>query len=266
MRLRLQIAAAGDPRVCIATILVGDDARDLANALRKHRKAEEAGMHYVHHQFPADAGQQEIEASIDDLARDSRIHGIFVQLPLPSHLNARAILDRIPFEKDVDGLSRCSLGALVQGHPVHAPATPGGILGLLAFDGVDVTASRAVVVGRSVEIARATALLLLERKAGCVTLVDPDMGALLDVTREADVLVVCAERPGFVTAPFVKPGATVVDAGYNRTPFGIVGDLDPGVEAVARAIVAMPGGIGPATIANLLQNTWTAYNRLRPAT
>ena len=265
MRLRIQIAAAGDPRVCMATVLVSDDPRDEANARRKHRKAEEAGMQYVHRQFSGTAEQYEIEAAIDQLAQDSGVHGVFVQLPLPKHLNARVILDRIPFEKDIDGSSGRSVGALAQGQPLFAPATPSGILDLLAYGGVDVKASRAVVIGRSLEIARAAALLLAERGAPSVTLIDADVADLREVCRQADVLISAAERPGFITADFVKAGSTVVDAGYNRTPAGVVGDLDPGVEGVARAIVAMPGGTGPATIACLLQHTWAAYNRLRSA-
>lgn len=265
MRLRIQIAAAGDPAVCIATLLVSDDPRDAGNARRKHRKAKEAGMQFVHRQFPGNAEQHEIEDAIDSLANDAAVNGIFVQLPLPKHLSVRSILDRIPFAKDIDGLSQRSLGALAQGHPLHAPATPSGILDLLAYDGLDVKTVRAVVVGRSLEIARATALLLVERETPSVTLIDPDATALRDVTREADVLVCAAERPRSITADFIKPGSTVVDAGYNRTSSGIVGDLDPSVEGVARAVVAMPGGIGPATIAALLQHTWTAYLAERTA-
>lgn len=262
MRLRIQIAAAGDPAVCLATVLVADDPREAANAQRKHRKAEEAGMRYVHRAFPADADQDKVEAALGELARDESVHGIFVQLPLPSHLNRQAILDCIPEQKDVDGLSGRSLAALVRGRPLHAPATPSGILELLAFGGVDVKTSHFVVVGRSVEIARTTALLAVERGAPSVTLIDPKASALRSIAGEADVLVAAAEQPGCITADHVKAGATVVDAGYNRTASGVVGDLDPSVEERARAIVAMPGGIGPATIACLLQHTWTAYSRL----
>lgn len=258
-RLRLHIAAAGDPAVCIATVLVSDDPRDLANARRKHRKAEEAGMRFRHSQFSAAADQGEVQAGIDALAGDPSVHGVFVQLPLPRHLDAFQIVDRIPLQKDIDGLSRASLGALVRGNPTNAPATPSGILELLARGGVDVQAAHVVVVGRSFEIARALALLIAVRGAASVTLIDPDSSALRSVTKKADVLVTAAERPGMITAEYVKAGAAVVDAGYNRTPSGIAGDLDPSVEDVAGAIVPMPGGIGPATIAVLLQHTWTAY-------
>jgi methylenetetrahydrofolate dehydrogenase (NADP+)/methenyltetrahydrofolate cyclohydrolase len=256
-RLRREIAAAGDPPVCIATVLVSDDPRDLSNARRKHVRAREAGMRYRHCQLPADASQRRVEDAIAELAADTSVHGIFVQLPLPKHLDGWAIVDRIPVGKDIDGLSCGSLARLVRGVPHHAPATPRGILRLLQTHGVGIRASRAVIVGRSVEIARALGLALVNEGAD-VTIVDPGAPGLAAITSAADILVSAAERPGAITAAHVKAGAAVVDAGYNRTAAGVVGDVEAAVGCVASVIVPMPGGIGPATIACLLESTWLA--------
>ncbi|MGH7685129.1 MAG: bifunctional 5,10-methylenetetrahydrofolate dehydrogenase/5,10-methenyltetrahydrofolate cyclohydrolase, partial [Vulcanimicrobiaceae bacterium] len=238
---------------------VSDDPRDAANARRKHRAAEESGMRWLHRQFAATASQSEVDRAIDELAMDATVHGIFVQFPLPAHLDAFEIVDRIPLQKDVDGLSTRSLGMLVRGEPVHAPATPDGIVQVLELYGIEMRGRTITIAGKSVEIARALALLFLTRDAASITLVDPDDPLLAVAARNADILVSAAERSGFLTAEMVKPGATVVDAGYNRTPSGVVGDVDlKSVEPVARAIMPMPGGVGPATIACLLQHTCNA--------
>jgi methylenetetrahydrofolate dehydrogenase (NADP+)/methenyltetrahydrofolate cyclohydrolase len=258
-RLRAEIEAAGNPPVCLGTVLVGDDPRDASNARRKHRAAEDAGMRWLHREFGADASQAAVERAIDELANDASVHGIFVQLPLPAHLDAFTIVDRIPPHKDVDGLSMRSLGRLARGEPIHPPATPDGIMQLLELYGIEVRGNVVTIVGKSVEIARALALLFVARGAAQITLVDPAEPLLGVAARAADILVSAAERPHFLTADLVKPGATVVDAGYNRTPAGVAGDVEIGsVERVARAILPMPGGTGPATIACLLQHTWDA--------
>lgn len=258
-RLRAEIDAAGHPRVCLATVVVSDDARDAANARRKHRAAEDAGMQWLHRQFGAGTSQAEVERAIDELAGDAGVHGIFVQLPLPAHMDAFAIVDRIPLGKDIDGLSMPSLGRLVRGRPIHPPATPDGILQLLDLYGIEVRGSAVAIAGKSVEVARALALLCVTRGAARTTLVDPNDPVLSAALRDADILVSAAEKPGYLSGELVKPGATVIDAGYNRTPSGVAGDVDVGsVERVARAVLPMPGGIGPATIACLLQHTWNA--------
>lgn len=200
-------------------------------------------MGFSHLQFPVRAAQREVERGIDELARDAGVHGIFVQLPLPPSLDADAILRRIPERKNVDA-------------PV--PATPLGIVRLLEYGGVRTQGVRCVVVGRSREVALPVAALLRER-GNAVTLVDPDAPDLRDITREAQILISVADRPCLITADHVQEGAAVVDAGYNRTEHGVIGDLDlDAVVRVAGAIVPMPGGIGPATIAMLLERTWAS--------
>lgn len=227
--------------MCLATVLVSDDPRDYSNARRKHVQATAAGMQFRHLQFSANATQDQVERGADDLANDPAVHGIFVQLPLPAQLQADAILRRIPPNRNVDG-------------PV--PATPAGILRVLELYEIPVTGVRAVVVGRSPDIARPLARLFEERNDD-VTLVDADAPSLGDVTRSADILASAAERFGLITGAHVKAGATVVDAGYNRIAGGVGGDVElESVERVASAILPMPGGIGPATIAMLLERTW----------
>jgi methylenetetrahydrofolate dehydrogenase (NADP+)/methenyltetrahydrofolate cyclohydrolase len=258
-RLRDEIAAAGNPRVCVGTVLVSDDPRDAANARRKHRAAEEAGMRWLHRQFAANASQGNVERAIDELASDPQVHGVFVQLPLPSHLDAFAIVDRIPPRKDIDGLSMRSLGRLVRGEPIHPPATPDGIVQLLDLYGIEVRSRSVAIAGKSVEIARPLALLLVTRGAAEVTLIEPSDARFAAAAAAADILVAAAEKPGFLSGDVVKRGATVVDAGYNRTSVGVTGDVEiDSVQCVAGAILPMPGGIGPATIACLLQHTWDA--------
>ncbi len=214
-------------------------------------------MQWLHRQFSANESQGNVERAIDELASDPQVHGVFVQLPLPSQLDAFAIIDRIPPRKDVDGLSKRSLGQLVRGKPTHPPATPDGIVQLLELYGIEVRSRSVAIVGKSVEIARALALLFVTRGAADVTLVEPSDARFAASAAAADILVAAAEKPGFLSGDVVKRGATVVDAGYNRTPFGVTGDIEmDSVQKVAGAILPMPGGIGPATIACLLQHTW----------
>jgi len=199
-------------------------------------------MQSRHVQLSASTAQREVEHAIDELASDPAVHGIFVQTPLPRELDARAILGRIPRRKYVDG-------------PV--PATPLGIMRLLEYGGVRIGGVRVVVVGHSAEIAIPVARLLW--KENSVAIVDGGSDDLRALTRGAEILVSAAERPKLITGAHVKPGAAVVDAGYNRTGHGVAGDVDlESVEPIAGAIVPMPGGIGPATIACLLEKTWEA--------
>jgi methylenetetrahydrofolate dehydrogenase (NADP+)/methenyltetrahydrofolate cyclohydrolase len=257
-RLRAEIAAAGNPPARLGTVLVSGDPRDFSNARRKHAHAEQAGMQSRHVQLGPRATQAEVAQAVGELAASPDVHGVFIQLPLPPHLDAGAILDCIPVRKDVDGLSARSLGELARGNTSVAPATPRGIIGLLMRHGIDVHSAATVIVGSSVEIAISLALVLKhESKCGSVRLVSPDARDLAAITREADIVVSCAERPGLIGAAHIRPGATVVDAGYNRTKDGVTGDVDvESIASVAGALVPMPNGIGPATIATLLEKTW----------
>jgi len=243
-------------------VVLSGDPRDRSNARRKHVHADQAGMQTRYVELSPHSTQAQVESAIDELAYDAGVHGIFVQLPLPPHLDKAAIFDRIPVEKDVDGLNAASLGKLARGDLSAAPATPRGIVGMLAWHGVRLFDADTVIIGSSVEIAISLALLLKhESTAGSVRLLSPDVRDLSTITREADILVSCAERPGLIGAQHVRAGATVVDAGYNRTKAGVVGDVDVSVLGVADALVPLPGGIGPATIATLLEKTWAFARR-----
>jgi methylenetetrahydrofolate dehydrogenase (NADP+)/methenyltetrahydrofolate cyclohydrolase len=242
-RLRAEISAAGEPRVCLATVLVSDDPRDFSNARRKHVAATEAGMQFHHTQLAAGTSQAGVERAIHRLAVRPEISGIFIQLPLPKRLNAIRILDHIPPKRNIDSRD--------------APATPRGIVNLLAHNDIRVAQKACVIVGRSTDIGLPLAELLERERASSVRAVDPDAPDLVSITREAEILVSCAERPDSITRAHVRSGAIVVDAGYIRGAQGVTGDVDAaGIEGVAAALVPMPGGIGPATIAILLERTW----------
>jgi methylenetetrahydrofolate dehydrogenase (NADP+)/methenyltetrahydrofolate cyclohydrolase len=263
-RLRAEIAAAGNPPACLGTVLVSGDPRDFSNARRKHVRAEQAGMQFRHAQLSPRSTQAEVARAVDELAASHEVHGVFVQLPLPPHLDAGAIFDYIPMEKDVDGLSARALGELARGDTSVAPATPRGIVSLLTHCGIDVRSASTVIVGSSVEIAISLALLLRHESEGAVQLASPDARDLAVITREADIVVSCAERPRLIGAAHIRDSATVVDAGYNRTKNGVIGDVDvESIAGVAGALVPMPNGIGPATIATLLEKTWVSARRSR---
>jgi methylenetetrahydrofolate dehydrogenase (NADP+)/methenyltetrahydrofolate cyclohydrolase len=185
---------------------------------------------------------------------------VFVQLPLPDALDPEPVLNLVPPEKDVDGLSEVSMGCLVRGLPGHVPGTPLGMMRLLSRYGIPTVGSRAVIVGRSTFVALPLALLLARKGTDAtVTLASPETPDLEDVCRAADILVGAADVPQMITAAHVRPGATVIDAGVSRTDAGIVGDVDSeSVRAAAGAITPMPGGIGPMTVACLLENTLEA--------
>jgi methylenetetrahydrofolate dehydrogenase (NADP+)/methenyltetrahydrofolate cyclohydrolase len=263
-RLRDEIESVGNPQVCLATVLVGDDKPSQIYVRMKHRKAEEAGMVSRHVEVAADATQAEIEATVRALVDDPGVHGILVQLPLPDGLDAEPVLALIPPEKDVDGLTERSMGRLVRGLPGHVGCTPLGVMRLLTRYGVETSGTRAVVIGRSTLVGLPQ-LLLLGRKGvdATVTLAHSRTPDMIEVCREADIVVAAAGQARMITADHVKPGAAVVDVGVSRTEAGIVGDVDfDAVQAVAGAITPMPGGTGPMTIACLLENTLDAARML----
>ncbi|MFQ5557887.1 MAG: bifunctional 5,10-methylenetetrahydrofolate dehydrogenase/5,10-methenyltetrahydrofolate cyclohydrolase [Acidimicrobiales bacterium] len=259
-RLRTDIAAAGDPDVRLATVLVGDDEPSRIYVRNKRRLAEEAGMVSHHVELVPTASQGDVERAVAELADDPEVHGILVQLPLPDGLDAERVLDRIPPEKDVDGLTERSMGRLVRGRAGHVPCTPLGVMKLLDRYGVATAGTRAVVIGRSTLVGLPQ-LLLLGRKGvdATSTLAHSRTPDLVGVCRQADILVAAAGMAGLVTAEHIKPGAAVIDVGISRTEAGIVGDVDfDSVQSVAGAITPMPGGTGPMTIACLLENTLAA--------
>lgn len=258
--LKSQIDGLGNPHVCLATVLVGDDKPSRLYVASKQKKAGEAGMVSRHVELPGDISQRDLEAAVLDLVDDPTVHGILVQLPLPDGLDAEAVLNLIPPEKDVDGLTERSMGRLVRGLDGHVGCTPLGVMRLMERYGVETAGKKAVVIGRSTLVGLPQ-VLLLGRK-GCdatPTLAHSRSGDLAAICRDADIIVAAVGVAGLVTADFVKPGAAVLDVGISRTADGIQGDVDfDAVQEIAGAITPMPRGTGPMTIACLMENTFNA--------
>jgi len=248
-----EVAELGRP-IGLATVLVGDDPASAIYVRMKRAACEEVGIESIHHEPPATISEDDLLALVADLNADERVTGILVQLPLPDHIDEAKVIAAIAPVKDVDGFHPFNAGLLFQGTPTLTAATPTGIMELLRAYEVELKGAHAVVVGRSNIVGKPVALMLLAEHA-TVTIAHsrtPDLGA---VTREADVLVAAVGRAGVITADMVKPGATVVDVGINRTDDGVVGDVDPGAAEVAGLVTPVPGGVGPMTIAALLANT-----------
>ena len=247
----------------LVTILVGEDPASQVYVRNKIKACEEAGMASFHEPMPATSSQAEVLAMVERYNADDRVDGILVQSPLPAGLDFKQVLERIDPAKDVDGFHPLNVGRLVAGQPGLVACTPAGVMELLDSTGVQLEGADAVVVGRSDIVGKPVALLLLHRSA-TVTVCHSRTRDLPAVTRRADVLVAAVGRPRMITAEMVKPGATVIDVGINRTDAGLAGDVDfAGVEPVAGAITPVPGGVGPMTIAMLLRNTVIAANALQ---
>lgn len=258
--LAVEIKAMGSPEICLATVLVGDDGPSQRYVNSKHKKAAEAGMVSRHHGLGEDATQDEVEAVVRELASDPTVHGILVQLPLPDGLDPEPVLDLVPAEKDVDGLTERSMGRLVRNRPGLVSCTPLGVMRLLEKYSVPTKGARAVVVGRSTLVGLPLSLLLNRKGVDAtVTMAHSRTADMASVVREADIVVGAAGQARMITADMVKPGAAVIDVGVSRTESGIVGDVDfDAVSEVAGWITPMPGGTGPMTIACLMENTLTA--------
>lgn len=259
-KIKATITAAGNPKICLATVLIGDDAPSHIYVANKHKKAQEAGMVSKGLHLPADATQAQVEKAVSELVADKSVHGILVQLPLPKHINTEAVLALLPVEKDVDGLTERSLGRLVRDLPGHVPCTPLGVVRILQRYNIETVGKRVVVIGRSALVGLPQMLLLVRRGADAtVTVAHKSTKDMIAVCREADIIIAAAGAARMVTAAHVKPGATVIDVGVTRINNKIVGDVDfDAVQAVAGAITPMPGGTGPMTIACLLENTLEA--------
>ena len=256
----------------LAVVLVGDDPASQIYVRSKGEQSLAAGMHSVTHRLPEDTTQDQLLALVGELNDDPLIHGILVQLPLPKHLDERAVLAILNPEKDVDGLTMISAGRLASGLPGLYPCTPMGCLILLRETLGDLTGKRAVVVGRSMLVGRPVAQLLLQ--ADCtVTIAHSRSQDLPGICREADILVAAVGRPRMIRGDWIKPGAAVIDVGINRVPFDdpvkaaagrtkVVGDVNfKEASQVAGWITPVPGGVGLMTVAVLLQNTVTAAKR-----
>jgi methylenetetrahydrofolate dehydrogenase (NADP+) / methenyltetrahydrofolate cyclohydrolase len=258
--IRSRIEAAGSPAICLATVLVGDDGPSRRYVRSKHAKAAEAALTSRHTDLPATAPQAEVERVVGELAADPTVHGILVQLPLPAGLDPEPVLDLIPPDKDVDGLTERSMGRLLRGRPGLVSCTPLGVMRLLERYEVPTSGRRAVVVGRSTLVGLPLSLLLNRKGTDAtVTMAHSRTGDIAAAVREADIVVGAAGQARMITADMIKPGAAVIDVGVSRTESGIVGDVDyEAVREVAGWITPMPGGTGPMTIACLLENTLTA--------
>ena len=258
--LRRRIDAAGSPPICLATVLVGDDGPSQRYVKMKHAKAAEAGLVSKHVDLPATASQDDVERAVKALAASADVHGILVQLPLPDGLDPEPVLDLIPPEKDVDGLTERSMGRLLRGRPGLVGCTPLGVMRLLERYDIATSGKRAVVIGRSTLVGLPLSLLLARKGVDAtVTLAHSRTANMAELVRQADIVVGAAGQARMITADMVKPGATVIDVGVSRTEAGIVGDVDYApVAEVAGHITPMPGGTGPMTIACLLENTLTA--------
>ncbi|MCW2927699.1 MAG: folD [Thermoleophilia bacterium] len=238
----------------LATLLVGDDSASATYIRMKHRACAEVGIESVERTLPASATQDEVLAVVRELVADDSVDGVLVQFPLPKGLDPESVILAVPPDKDVDGYHPQNIGAIASGLNGVASCTPAGVMRLLAAYDVQLSGAEAVVVGRSRTVGLPMALLLLNEDA-TVTVTHHATRDLAKATREADVLVVAAGVPGLVTAEMVKPGAVVVDVGTTYTEAGLRGDVAPGVDAVARLLSPVPGGVGPMTIASLLRST-----------
>jgi methylenetetrahydrofolate dehydrogenase (NADP+)/methenyltetrahydrofolate cyclohydrolase len=257
----------------LAVVLVGEDAASQVYVRNKGQQTLEAGMHSVTHRLPEDTSQADLLALVAQLNADPAIHGILVQFPVPSHISQAAVVAAISPDKDVDGLNVINAGRLASGLPALTPCTPLGCMMLLREALGDLTGKRAVVVGRSNLVGKPIAQLLLQ--ADCtVTIAHSRTQDLAAVCREADILVAAVGRPEMIRGDWIKPGAAVIDVGMNRIPSRdpeaaaagktrLVGDVAfDEAKAVAGWITPVPGGVGPMTVACLLQNTLTACKRL----
>jgi len=254
--------ASGKRPPGLAVILVGDNSASQIYVRNKRRACETTGIHSIAYDLPASTTQDELLKLIDQLNADTSIDGILVQLPLPAHIEDRAIIDRIDPNKDVDGFHPYNIGRLVQRTPTLRPCTPYGAMTLLKSTGVELRGKNAVVVGASNIVGRPMALELL--LAGCtVTVTHSATRDLAQHVRAAEILVVAVGKPRMVQGDWIRPGAIVIDVGINRLADGkICGDVD--FEAAAQHaawITPVPGGVGPMTIATLLQNTLSAYQK-----
>lgn len=261
--LKKRIEEAGI-RPGLAVVLVGDDPASQIYVRNKHRACGETGIYSEVYTLPAETRQEDLEELIGQLNESPQIHGILVQLPLPKHLDALRVIEKISPEKDVDAFHPVNVGRLMTGCDGFLPCTPAGVIELLKRSGVALSGKRAVVLGRSNIVGKPLAMLLLRENA-TVTVCHSRTENLKHICREADILVSAIGRAEFVTGDMIKPGAAVIDVGMNRNAEGkLCGDVNfREAEQVAGYITPVPGGVGPMTITMLLENTVRAAERSR---
>lgn len=247
----------------LAVILVGDNQASQVYVRNKVKACEDTGMHSVLETWPTSMAEAELLARVDALNRDTTIHGILVQLPLPAHIDAQKVIEAIDPAKDVDGFHIASAGALMTGLPGFWPCTPYGCMKMLESIGYDLKGKHAVVIGRSNIVGKPMAMMLLQKNA-TVTICHSGTQDLKAMTLQADVIVAAVGKRNVLTADMVKPGAVVLDVGMNRNEEGkLCGDVDfAGVKEVASYITPVPGGVGPMTITMLMVNTLESAERV----
>ncbi|GBF72662.1 bifunctional methylenetetrahydrofolate dehydrogenase/methenyltetrahydrofolate cyclohydrolase [Paenibacillus sp. 598K] len=247
----------------LAVVLVGEDPASRVYVSSKDKACQELGLYSEVHRLPEDTTQEDLLALIDRLNRQTTIHGILVQLPLPRHIDEKAVIDAIAVEKDVDGFHPMSTGNLMIGDDSLLPCTPAGCIELLKRSGVEIAGKHAVVIGRSNIVGKPVAMLLL-REHATVTICHSRTANMAEIARSADILVVAIGKAKAIDKSYIKPGATVIDVGINRLDTGkLAGDVDyEDVLDTAGLITPVPGGVGPMTITMLLGNTLKAAKRL----
>jgi methylenetetrahydrofolate dehydrogenase (NADP+)/methenyltetrahydrofolate cyclohydrolase len=254
-RIRAQVAedVAAIGHVGLVTVLVGDDPASDVYIRLKHKAAVAAGIDATDLRLPEETSEAELLARVEELDADPAVDAILVQLPLPKQIDEAKILRALAPAKDVDGFHPVNAGQLYLGEPTLVPATPRGVMAMLAEHEVELSGARAVVIGRSAIVGKPMAHLLLQQNA-TVTICHSRTRDLARHTLEADVLVAAVGVPGMVTPDMVKTGGVVIDVAINRTDDGIVGDVHPEAAEVAGLLTPVPGGVGPMTIACLLEN------------
>ncbi len=246
----------------LAAVLVGDNPASVIYVRNKRKACEEVGIYSEEHTLPETTTQEDLLKLILQLNNEPKIHGILIQLPLPKHLDTDRVVYTVSPKKDVDGLHPNNVGHLTMGSPVFVPCTPAGVMAMLDYHKIPIEDRRAVIVGRSNLVGRPVSLLLMHRNA-TITVCHSRTQDIASICREGDILVAAIGKPRFVTAEMVKQGAAVIDVGINRLPDGkLVGDVDyEPVSKKAGWITPVPGGVGPMTIAMLLQNTLESAKR-----
>ena len=252
---------------CLAVILVGENPASVSYVTGKQKALAEVGMVDRSVHLPESTSEEDLLKLIDELNNDDSVHGILVQLPLPKHINEEKVIMAISPKKDVDGFHPVNVGNLVIGRPAPLPCTPHGIIVLLEKAGVKTSGAHAVVIGRSNIVGKPVSLLLARKETNCtVTMCHTGTKNMAEIVKQADIIIAAAGRPNTVTADMVKEGAVVIDVGVNRIPdetkksgFRLVGDVDfDAIKNKASFITPVPGGVGPMTIAMLMQNTLEA--------
>jgi methylenetetrahydrofolate dehydrogenase (NADP+)/methenyltetrahydrofolate cyclohydrolase len=253
---------------CLAAVLVGENPASEVYVRNKRLDCEKAGMKSILERHPADMTEKQLLDLIDRLNNDPTVHGILVQLPLPKQINETRVLEAVNPLKDVDAFHPENVGRIVQNRPRFLPCTPSGVQQILLRNGIPTAGQHAVVLGRSDIVGKPMAIMLMQRGPGgdaTVTVCHSRTKNLPEILRQADLLIVAIGKANFVTAEMVKPGATVIDVGINRTDAGLVGDVDfASVKEVAGQITPVPGGVGLLTRAMLLKNTITAAKLQQP--